>query len=381
MRKFRPFLGGLLAALLVAGVSGEAISQTTQQTSYRNLLVNGEATLNNPGTATLTGLNTTATYATDGFAVYSNNAGASVVAGRSTANLPTGFTAAFSLNRTAANANLTQACMVQVVETSRLLPFAGQNLVLTGYLAAGATFSAAGGAAQITVTSGTGTDQGLTGLLAATWTGQTNIVASQSTGAIGAAFSRVGVVFNLPATATELAVQFCFTPVGTAGATDTLFLTGAQLEVANTAPGQGQCPAIPVGAAPTTFTQASVTCGTSYEHKPIEAEISLAQRYFFQAAEVNTVMYKCTNTGANVQTCSVPLPVQMRAAPTASITAGGLQMIIDSAAGTPVVTPTGGTGTPNVCNFNFANTASAAVHTVDLRGSLTTGLLACSARL
>lgn len=377
---FRSLVGGALLGAILSMLAGVEAKAQVGQTSYRNLLVNGEAALNNPGTATLTAINTTPTYATDGFAVFSNNAGASVVAGRSTANLPTGFAAAFSLNRTAANANLTQACMVQEIETSRLLPFAGQNLVLTAYLAAGATFSAAAGQAQITVISGTGTDQGLASLLSG-WTGAATIVNSQLTSALTTAFQRVGVVFAVPATATELAVEFCFTPVGTAGATDTLFMTGAQLEVAAVNPGTGQCPAIPVGTGPPSFTQASVTCGTQYEHKPTEAEIFLSGRYFQGFPEVNAVMSAvCAVTGANLSVCSLPVNPPLRAAPTVTITAGGLQAIVDGAAGAAATTPAGATSTTQSCNMSMANTVSAAVHSVALRGSLTTGLVACSSR-
>lgn len=374
----RKYLLAIIAAIAALAIGGEAYAQAGQ-TSYRNLLVNGEASLNNPGTATLTAINTTPTYATDGFAVFSNNASASVVAGRSTANLPTGFAAAFSLNRTAANANLTQACMVQAIETARLLPFAGQNLVLTGFLAAGATFSAAGAQAQITVISGTGTNETLATLLSG-WAGATTIVSNQLTPALTTAFQRVGVVFALPATATELAVEFCFTPVGTAGATDTLFLTGAQLEVANTIPGQGQCPAIPVGTAPASFTQASVTCGTNYEHKPIEAEQFLAARYFQGFPEVNAMMAPCAVTGANLSVCSFPLSPPMRIAPTSSITAGGLQVVIDGAAGAAMTTPATVASTTQACNITAANTVTAAVHSVAARGSLTTGGVFCAGR-
>jgi hypothetical protein len=375
----RKILLSTVAALAALAIGSEAQAQVGQ-TSYRNLLVNGEAALNNPGTATLTAINTTPTYATDGFAAYSNNASASVVASRSTANLPTGFSAAFGLQRTASNTNTTQACLVQEIETARLLPFAGQNLVLTGYLAAGSAFSAAGAQAQILVQGGTGTDQGLATLLSG-WTGASTIVSNQLTPALTTAFQRVGVVFAMPATVTELAVSFCFTPTGTASSTnDVMFLTGAQLEVASVNPGTGQCPAIPVGTAPPAFTQSSVTCGTQYEHKPTDAEVLLTGRYFQGFAETNAVMGTCVVTGSNAQTCSIPLSPPMFKAPTSSITAGGLQMIIDGAAGTALVSAATTTSTTSQCQITSGNTTTVAAHGIALRGSGTTGGIFCAGR-
>lgn len=342
--------------------------------SFRNLLINGEALIANTGGVTLTGLNTTPTYGADGFAVFSNAAGASVVAGRSTANLPTGFQQAFSLQRTAANANTTQACLVQEIETARIKAVAGQNLTFSFFAAVGATFTGAGSNAQVTVIGGTGTDEGLATLLSG-WAGATTIVNNQLV-PLTTAFSRQGVTFALPSTVTELAVEVCWTPVGTAsGTTDVLFMTGAQLEVQ-----QGTCPAVPGSAGYTS--QVAQACASQYEHLAIELEAPRTERYFRQFNEANVQLtgFTCTVTGANTQNCGVLLSPAMRAAPTATITAGGLQMIIDGAAATAIVTGAGGTGMVNMCNFTFANTTSAAVHSVALRGSLTTGLLACSAR-
>lgn len=365
-----PIFGALLSALLVVSAN----AQTFQ--TPRNLLINGEALVANTGTATLTGINTTATYGADGFAVFSNNAGASVVAGRSTANLPSGFQQAFSLQRTAANANLTQACFVQEIESARVIPYQGQVMTFSAYLAVGATYSAAGAIAQYNVIGGTGTDQGLAGLIAGTWTGQSNIVTNTSSGALLTSFGRTGVSFTVPTTVTELAVEICFTPVGTAsGTTDVLFMTGAQLEIQ-----QGNCPAIP--GSPGYAAQVAQACATQYEHKGIEADTQQSARYFqqFNEANISSLVGSCIVTGANVQACSIILPTIMRIAPTMTITAGGLQMVIDGAGGVAIVTGAGGTGTTYMAQWTFANTTSAAVHSVGLRGTLTTGILAASAR-
>jgi hypothetical protein len=361
----------LLSLFAAVAALALPIAGNAQTTGFRNLLVNGEALIANTGTATLTGVNTTPTYGADGFAGYSNNASASVIVGRSTANLPTGFQQAFSLQRTAANTNTTQACLVQEVESARVIPLQGQNVTFSFYGAVGATFSGASSQAQVNVVSGTGTDQGLSSLLSG-WTGASTLVSNTAV-TLSTAYSRNGVSFTVPTNATELAVQLCWTPVGTAGATDTLFMTGAQLELQ-----LGTCPAVPGSAGYTA--QVAQACASPYEHLPIEEEIARASRYFQQFNEANVTLWPCMVTGSNTQACPITLPVQMRVAPTASISAGGLQMIIDGAAGTAVVSGAGATGTPNVCNFTFANTTTAAAHGVSLRGSLTTGIMACSAR-
>lgn len=372
----RNFLKSAIVALVALALPLVANAQTPNP---KNLIVNGEALFGQTGTATLTGINTTATYGADGFAVFSNNASASVVAGRSTANLPTGFQQAFSLQRTAANTNTTQACMVQEIESARIIPLQGQQMVFSSYLAVGATYSAAGAIAQYNVIGGTGTDQGLSSLIAATWTGQANIVTNQSSGALLQSYGRTGVAFTVPATVTELAVEICFTPVGTASSTtDVLFATGAQLEIQ-----QGACPAIPGSAG--YAAQVAQACATQYEHKPIELEGFQVNRYFLQVNEANVagLNSSCYVQGANVQVCVLSLPVPMRIAPVTTITAGGLQMVIDGAAATAIVTGAGtasAANSPFTANWTFANTTTAAVHSVALRGSLTTGLLAASAR-
>lgn len=362
----------LLGLVAFAGLGEVAAAQTSF--SFRNLLINGEALIGNTGTATLTGVNTTATYGADGFAGFSNNASASVVVGRSTANLPIGFQQAFSLQRTAANANLTQACLVQEVETARVKAVAGSNMVFTFMGAVGATFTGVGSNAQVTVIGGTGTDEGLATLISG-WAGAVTIVNNQLI-PLTTVYGRNGVVFNIPTTVTELAVEVCWTPTGTASSTtDSLFVTGAQLEVQ-----PGACPAIPVGASPVAASAAAVTCASGYEHLSIDVEKYRANYFFTQFNEVNAVMAPCVVTASNVQACMMPLPVPMRVAPTVTVTLGGLQMIIDGAAGTAVVTPAGGTSTVNAAIMTAANTTTVAAHSVALRGSLTTGIIAASAR-
>ena len=368
----RNMLKSTIAAVMAFAILPDIASAQSFSTP-RNLLVNGEALVANTGGVTLTGVNTTATYGADGFAGFANNAAASVVVGRSTSNLPTEFQQAFSLNRTAANASTQQACMVQEIESSKVRTVAGKNMVFTAYLAVGATFSGALSNAQVTVIGGTGSDEGLATLLSG-WAGATTIV-NNTLVPVTTAYGRVGVLFNIPITVTELAVEVCWTPVGVAGATDTLFMTGAQLEVQG-----GGCPAVPVGTAPQAASAASVSCASLYEHLNIQTEIFRAARYFQQINEVNAVIAPCVTTASNVQACMISLSVPMRVAPTVTVVAGGFQMIIDGAAGTAIITMAGGTSSITTAIVTAANTTTVAAHGLALRGSLTTGMIAASAR-
>lgn len=373
MFRFKSLIFGL-SALFLAHVA------EAQNFVFRNLLINGEALIGNAGTATLTGVNTTATYGADGFAGFANNAGSSVVVGRSTANLPLGFQQAFSLNRTAANTNTTQACLVQEVETAKVKAIAGQNMVLSAYVASGVTFSATSANAQITVIGGTGTDEGLATLLSG-WTGATTIVANTLVPTT-TTYGRVGVIFNVPTTVTELAVEFCFTPVGTAGATDTLFVTGAQLEVQ-----AGLCPAVPVGTAPVAASAAAVSCASNYDHLSIEIETMRAARYFQQwtetAAGTNNVAVG-QSTSTSVAQFTLGLSVPMRVAPTLAFTAGGLKVLV----GTTATAITSGPAAVASSQSSYAITFTATTGTsqtlgqaVTLQGSSAgTGIITASAR-
>ncbi len=80
-----------------------------------------------------------------------------------------------------------------------------------------------------------------------------------------------------------------YTPTGTAGADDNIYITGCQLEVGSTA--------------------------TSFDYRPIGTEEALCQRYFINFSDTYGGMIMASGT-VTVLRYILPLPVTMRAGPT-----------------------------------------------------------------
>ncbi len=114
--------------------------------------------------------------------------------------------------------------------------------------------------------------------------------------AITTTSTRYGTIFTVPLTATEMTVAACWTPVGTAGAADTLFVTGFQLE------------------------QGGQVSGFEARPQADELQKILTYTYAFQDG-ASTRRFPCfglsSSTTVALYTCN--LPVQMRAAPTVTV--------------------------------------------------------------
>jgi hypothetical protein len=115
----------------------------------------------------------------------------------------------------------------QNFESVNSIPLAGKTVVLSFYARAGANYSAASGALEVNLATGTGTDQNIyTGL-----TGRANPILQNAT--LTTTWQRFTYSATLATTATQVAMSFAATPVGTAGANDYFEITGVQLEAAN----------------------------------------------------------------------------------------------------------------------------------------------------
>jgi hypothetical protein len=119
----------------------------------------------------------------------------------------------------------------------------------------------------------------------------------------------------MPATSSQLLIQFDYTPVGTASTNDYFDITGVQLE-------QNYQP-------------------TPFEQRPIGVELQLCQRYFYDNG-TSFITYNGFTTSNVQKWTSAQFPVRMRATPTITIfdgvgTAGKLSTL-----------DTAGTGTNNI---------------------------------
>jgi hypothetical protein len=176
----------------------------------------------------------------------------------------------------------------QNVETVNSIPFAGKAVVISFYARAGANYSATSSFLQYNLYSGTGTDQNVntTG-----FTGSTQVITGNAT--LTTTWQRFTATASVASTATQLAVLFVNTNVGTAGANDYYEITGVQLEV---------------GSVATPFTTATGT---------VQGELAACQRYYWRAGGQS--VYQRFGQGAAGSTTNATIfvqhPVTMRIAP------------------------------------------------------------------
>ena len=323
----------------------------------RNYLDNGAFAVNQQGTGAITGGTTSITalqFAADRWFIDTNvtsGAGQGQIA-TTAALLPAGFQQVVKLWRN--SGALTQpVCTLHEIETTRAIQLAGKYVVLSSYVAALAGLTAAGNAVSAYVITGTGTDQGLGTLTASpaitpAWTGiagGTTAAAIWTTTTTPTRYYTPPVL--IPATATEVGVEICFTPVGSSsGATDGIALTGVQLEsVAYTA------------------TTVAAPPPSAFEFHQLSYDLAQAQRFFYQVNEPASgaaLSWIGEATGASTNAITVPLPVPMRGTtPVVVIPATGTFKVNIAGTATTWVTPTAGVCSTSACQITGGNTNTA----------------------
>jgi hypothetical protein len=351
-----------------AGVGG------SQLAFPRNIIDGGDFTTNpwQRGTS-FTGITNTITYTADRcFAIGGGSSSISVSQVGVTA-IP-GFSQALQFGRAAGNTSTAVITLGQVVETLDSIRLQGQTVTLSFWALAGPNWSPSGGALNVTLASGAGTNQSGASLAAAAWTGYTplsltpqqNLSPVTSPGAavvtpaaniaqqITANWQRYSFTAVVPSGCTQLGALFNATPVGTAGAADFVQLMGIQLEIGSQA--------------------------TPFEHRDMEVELAIAQRYFFNIPEPasGVIVGAGMVAGANSEIIFIPLPVQMRAAPTVSVSAGSFRFNLAGTATAVGAFAAGSTHTPNYISVTGTAAGTAGQGTL-LQGGGGNGFIQASA--
>lgn len=280
-----------------------------------------------------------------------------------------GTLATARVQRTSGQTGVVATCVGQVLTSADSTRFQGQTAEFSFTADSGANFSAASGLVTATIgySVAGAADQTAANFSTTSWTGQVNV--SQNVN-LTSSFARYSVVAPIPATATQLGLKLCFTPVGTAGTNDWLEFSNAQLDVNPTA---------------VALTGVAATAGSAlaFETRPAAIEALLQYRYFEQINEpaANIPVGTCQATGATAGICVIPLPMPMRAAPVFTVTTGTFKVNI---AGTQTtwVTPTAATGgaVNNICTATIGNTNTAGQMLI-LSGGGGSGVIGCSAEL
>jgi hypothetical protein len=366
---------GTLSAPGAASLAAPAGVGGPQLAFPRNIIDGGDFTTNpwQRGTS-FTGVANTLTYTADRFfAVGGASSSISVSQVAGVTAVP-GFTQALQFGRAAGNAATAVITLGQVVETLDSIRLQGQTVTLTFWAQAGANWSPANGVLNVLLASGTGINQSAANLAAGAWTGyapltltpQQNLSPNTSPGAavlapganiaqqITASWQRYSFTATVPAGCTQLGVMFNATPTGTAGSADFVQIMGVQLE-----PGAQATP---------------------FEHRDIELELAIAQRYFFNIPEPasGVIVGAGMVAGAASEIIFIPLPVQMRAAPTVTVSAGSFKFNLSGTATAVGTFTPGSTHTPNYISVT-GNAAGTAGQGTLLQGGGGTGFIQASA--
>ena len=255
---------------------------------FRNALYNGDMRINQRGIST----NWASPTGTIGYTV--DRWYASKVAGLAYAQLATGSSDLPFVNdgivnymrvgRTAADTTTGPVYFAQALETRESYKFCGKPVTLSMYYRTGSTFS--GGTVLASIIWGTGTDNSPLGFTGVTYQ---NFSLSATTSWTKASFSEI-----ISVNATQVGLNYQYTPSSSASSNDYFDITGVQLEKGSVA--------------------------TPFEIRPYATELALCQRYHYEMKQLGS-------TGSNIPVgvawaslttvarCMIPLPVSMRTAP------------------------------------------------------------------
>jgi hypothetical protein len=262
----------------------------TSVTGFKNRIINGAMVIDQRKAGASATVSNTDSYAgIDRYSVidYSNAATWQQL----TTSPPAGFQYFGCLKRNSATSGASILAITQVVESNNCFDLQSQSVTLSFWAKAGANFSAASSNITASVQTGTGTNQSAAAFRGGTWTGQATTVTS--TFAITTSWVKYTITGTVSATATQIGVQFQFTSVGTAGADDSLNVTGVQLEKGSTA--------------------------TSFDYRSYGTELALCQRYY----EYGGVSTRSGNRASGTyQTIQAFYKVQKRTSPTFTISSG-----------------------------------------------------------
>ena len=221
---------------------------------------------------------------------------------------------------------------VQFIESLNCFDLSGQTATLSFWAKAGANYSATSSLLIVSVGTGTTADQGYSVLAGAGWAGYATPLSTSAT--VTTSWQKFSFTFTFGSGVQEAFVMFGNSTTGTAGADDSYYITGVQLEA---------------GPIPTTF-----------EFRPYGMELALCQRYLpaFRYDGISTTsyvnmcfMYSTGTTGL----IHLFLPVTTRVPPTGIATSGASTFTIsDGDTGVALTALTYSASTDKNMSLNFS---------------------------
>jgi hypothetical protein len=307
------------------GTLFEIVSEVTSATlppAFRNRVINGDMSVWQ--IATTQALTTAFAYGgADMFAgACANNSQATI--SKTTSTVP-GLPNALKLQRTNGVATTGAQYVNQVMEVLNIQPLQGQLVAFSYWAKAGANYSSASSLLSTQVNTGTGADATSLTSTFGGWTG--NAVPYTGTDTLTTSWQRFTHVFTLGASVTQAGFMFSYTPVGTAGADDSVSITGVQFEPITT----------------------GTTVPTAFEVLPYEAQLRRCKRYlpYFSFANGNQIGPGiCTSATAALIFQQFPVPTRAGVSGITIATGAAAQFSITSNVGSTATGVTfNGTGT------------------------------------
>jgi hypothetical protein len=253
---------------------------------FKNRIINGAMGIAQRGT---TGTSTGYTFLS--VDRWSTGAGAPNTTLSQSTDVPTGFLNSLKVQRPAAATSTATIATLQTIESKNCYDLSNQIVTVSFWAKAGANFSASGGSLVAQVNTGTTADQG--GANYATWAGLATIASSSQN--ITTTWTKYTATGTASSGVLEMVLVFYYIPVGTAGADDSFYITGVQLEKGSTA--------------------------TSFDYRPYGTELQLCQRYYWNWSTPQftrfAIGYNDTTTSAQIP---IFLPVPLRTTPTLGFT-------------------------------------------------------------
>ena len=238
-------------------------TQNTRPASgFKNKVINGDMRIWQRGT-TISNPNSSNFYTADRWGCNRAADVSGAVISRISAEL-TGFQYALASQRVAGNTGVQSVSLWYSFESSDVYDLAGSSVTLSYWAKTGTTFSG-GGVMSVIIYYGTGIDQRIYNM-----TGITTV--NSTSQALTSTWSRYTLTGTVPSNATQIGLQLTWVPTGTAGADDSIKITGVQLEAGSTA--------------------------TEFERRPIGTELALCHRYYQKTYDLGTAPGTATTVGA-----------------------------------------------------------------------------------
>lgn len=200
------------------------------------------------------------------------------------------FQYSLKLQRNSGQTSTSGNYLTQIIESINCYDLSNQTVTLSFWAKKGADYSGSGNNLSVALQTGTAADQGQV----AWWNGFTgNATPINTSVTLTSSWQKFSVTGTCGAGILEAAPFWVYSGQGTAGADDSFYITGVQLEVGSIA--------------------------TPYERQIYSEQLAQCQRYYYRMKAEGIASTFCTgfNDSTTVAAGATFFPVQMRAAPSA----------------------------------------------------------------